>query len=221
MSSIKNYATVHTQTLGGEWSFNKKISALFFIPYHFIDYKNLTNAYGFGDLALGAKFFVFNHKNHNFFVSTLIGMPSGDKDQGLGLGKVSQIIDLDYRLLMNQWTLFFKSTLGLNYANQPEPLLTFELGVDSAAFLKNRFAIALSVQPVFWFGSQTYADGSYQLYLKPEIIWFIDQKHWQLQMGSKISLINDLNIKNTGTTTNSNLLSNTEFEWHAGVLFAF
>ncbi len=214
---------IYTWTLGGEWAIHQKISLLGQIPISFLDHHFKKNTASLGDLSLGGKLLVLDRERFFSFVSTLWSFPTGDEQEGLSRKSISQQLTAFAGLKHSDWTFFFTPSISLGYNSPHEPLVNLGLGVNTPK-IKERLYFALATNTKIFSASNVFDNGSWKLFLEPQINWTVDRNEkLTLSLSGNIALVDQLSRK-SGTTlspTSNALLNDVGWGLSFGAYYAF
>ncbi|MBX7149117.1 hypothetical protein K1X76_08515 [bacterium] len=208
---------VHSFTVGGEWAFHKRFSALIGIPITTIRHDFAANQTGLGDIAVGGRFLIHDNEKTFSFASLAFEIPTGDENDGLGRGSLGTRIDLLGGLNLGEWSIFVSPGINFGWDSPHEPVINVTGGTSTPRFLeKIYFSLAFSNQ--IFAASDVFKNGSFKTYLEPQINWVVDKNEkLTLSVLTRVSIMDELERKSTVTlTSTSNSLLN-DIKWSVGL----
>lgn len=215
---------IHNTILNGEWAVHKRFSLLVNAPMTFLNHNYRSNALGFGDIALGGKFLIFDESNFFLFTSAWLSLPTGDAKSGLGRNGVGQQFEVFAGTRISRWTVFLSPSTSFSYPSPHSPQLNILTGASSPTFLKDRLYFTLSLITPVYLEDGALESGSWKLYAEPQINWIIDsKKHFTLSLAMRVAIIDQLKRKSgiTLTNTSNTLLGDSLMGITTGLHYSF
>lgn len=195
---------LHTWMLSGEWAVHRRFSLLGIVPILYLDHNFRANATGIGDIAVGSKVLVLDNERVFIFLSTAFSFPTGDESNGLGRGSVGQQIDAFAGLRLGNWTLFLSPGVNFAYESPHEPMIIIAVGVNTPR-VAEKIYFDLTANTQVFVTSDVFDNGSWKLYLNPQINWIVDKgERLTLNLTGRFSVVDKLSRKAGVTLTNTN-----------------
>lgn len=215
---------IYTYQLGGEYALSQRLSLGGMIPFRYID-SNFRSARGnIGDVEVSGKYLLLESRDLYFYLNSAWTFPTGNENQGLGRGAVSQSIDGFLAYNLKEWTLFAGTGLAFGYESNWDPQWQMIVGASSPKVLAKRIKFSLSLLNSLFLKSDVFQNGSGKLFVQPQIHVDIDKKgRLVATVGGRVSLFDYLSKKSGVTLTNSDnaLLSDIKYAGNLGLNYYF
>lgn len=190
---------LHTWVLGGEWAFSRHASLLASVPVVFLDHNFSGKSAGLGDASLGGKMLIANNARLLSFVQAGFIFPTGNDSAGLGSGSFAGELSIFGGLKIHDWLIFVAPAISSAFNSDPEPTVTGSVGVATPTYFKRLF-FSLSVLPQVYAASSVFDDGSFKIYVEPQVGFFVDKRRsLSASLSTRVAVIDELS-RATGVT---------------------
>lgn len=189
---------LHTMSLGGEWAVAKRWGFTGYLPVSYLVENFDTNSVGLGDASLGGRFLVLNNERFLVSLASSLMLPTGNHVTGLGSSSFGQQISAFGGIYFSDWTFFLSSYASFIYGTPHEPQTEFSLGTSSPRVFKNKMYASVSVSSLVYVASDVFNDGSWKIFLEPQINWIVDSKNRAtLSLSGRVSVLDELSRKSS------------------------
>lgn len=201
---------MHTMSLGGEWALAKRWGITGVLPVSCLVENFDANSVGLGDATVGGRFLVLDDKKVSLSLASSLIFPTGDDVTGLGGGGFGQQLSAFGGIHFSDWTVFLSPYASFVYGTPHEPQTGISLGTSSPRFFKNKMYASVSVSSLIYITSDVFENGSWKVFLEPQLNWVVDQKsRVTLGLSGRIAVVDELSRKSSVTLNQtSNALLN-------------
>lgn len=214
----------HVMTIGGEYSFTKRVSAGMALPFSIINHRFRAQAVGVGDVSVMGKALLWEGAKTFAFVTTSLSLPTGASSEALGRGALGQESSFFLGLERGRWSLHGLLGISFGYEAESEPILLPSFGVSAPRFLNDRMEIGLDLSAQMMLASDVLNAGSAKLFLQPRVSVTLDgNRRWIAGLSSRVSVLDTFTRKPGVTIANTSLilLNDVLYGVTAGVDFNF
>lgn len=193
--------------VSGEYAVWDRLSFLARIPIVSLQLNFRPDQTGLGDIVFGAKGLVLSGERYALHLGNDFSFPSGDRDDGTGVGAVT---GAPYLSLFYDWgavSVFTSAGVNFLWDEDPEPRLDASGGV-AIPLIKRKVPVTLfaSLRSNLLFADEVFTQGSFKLFVVPGVIVYpSESQRISITISGKVAIADELSVKTGQILTQNNL----------------